>query len=507
MAQTPTSEETQPRTPWHVQRVMDSVTALQSDLTQGLTITEAQARLDRYGPNALEEKGGRGPWQKGAGAKLEDRARDTRLDRVVAINVLPDVFAADADRLARFTREAQTLAALNHPHIAQIYGIEHHALVMELVEGEDLGAVIARGPVLLADALPSARQIAEALEAAHDLGIIHRDLKPANIKIRSDGTVKVLDFGLAKAMDPASSGAQSLTNSPTLTGHATQLGMILGTAAYMAPEQARGKAVDRRADIWAFGVVLFEMLTGRRLFAGDEVTDVLAAVLRQDIDWNALPAATPPRLRRLLERCLDRDVKQRLRDIGEARVEIAKIESGAPDSVSGVMPAAVMREPSWRRALPWALAGVSMLVATAERAGGMTLFTSLLASLATPATLNGVPMAAGPERPQAESLIVTGFAYDKDVRARQAQIVASMVSQVRDVRRMGSAALDLAWLAAGRYDAYYERTVKLWDIAAGSLLVERVGLEVRELPARDGMPWGIAAGRANLLDALWDFRL
>lgn len=290
------------------------------------------------------------------------RARDTRLNRLVAIKVLPEAFAADADRLARFTREAQTLAALNHPHIAQIYGIEQHALVMELVEGEDLSAVIARGPIPLADALPIARQIAEALEAAHDVGIIHRDLKPANIKLRADGTVKVLDFGLAKAMDPGSSVAPDVANSPTLTGHATQLGMILGTAAYMAPEQARGKTVDRRADIWAFGVVIFEMLTGRRLFAGDEVTDVLAAVLRQEIDWRSLPGETPPRLHRLLERCLDRDVKQRLRDIGEARVEIAKVERGAPDSVSGSTTAPAT-PPAWRRALPWAIAGLSMLAA------------------------------------------------------------------------------------------------------------------------------------------------
>jgi len=294
------------------------------------------------------------------------RARDTKLNRLVAIKVLPEGFAADVDRLARFTREAQTLAALNHPHIAQIYGIEQHALVMELVEGEDLSALIARGPIPLSDALPIARQIAEALEAAHDVGIIHRDLKPANIKVRADGTVKVLDFGLAKAMDPGGAGSQDVANSPTLTGHATQLGMILGTAAYMSPEQARGKAVDRRADIWAFGVVVFEMLTGRRMFAGDEVTDVLAAVLRQEIEWTALPAAAPLRLRRLLERCLDRDVKQRLRDIGEARVEIAKIESGAPDSVSGVIPAAATSTParSWRRALPWAIAGLGTVAAS-----------------------------------------------------------------------------------------------------------------------------------------------
>ncbi|MBA3231275.1 MAG: serine/threonine protein kinase [Acidobacteria bacterium] len=199
------------------------------------------------------------------------RARDTQLNRDVAIKVLPELFALDHERVARFTREAQTLAALNHPNIAQIYGLAHgasagsaQALVMELVEGEDLSDLIARGPILVADVLPIARQIADALEAAHELGIVHRDLKPANVKVRRDGTVKVLDFGLAKALAPEGASATAdAMRSPTLTARATEMGMILGTAAYMAPEQARGKAVDRRADIWAFGVVLYEMLTGR----------------------------------------------------------------------------------------------------------------------------------------------------------------------------------------------------------------------------------------------------
>ena len=204
------------------------------------------------------------------------RARDTKLDRDVAIKVLPEAFAHDADRLARFTREAKTLASLNHPHIAAIYGLEESkgitALVMELVEGDDLSQRIARGAIPIDEALPIAKQIAEALEAAHEQGIIHRDLKPANIKVRADGTVKVLDFGLAKALDPAAASSPAAMNSPTITSPAmTQAGMILGTAAYMAPEQARGTAVDKRADIWAFGVVLFEMLTGRRAFAGEDV--------------------------------------------------------------------------------------------------------------------------------------------------------------------------------------------------------------------------------------------
>src|SRR5688572_26390901 len=221
------------------------------------------ARIGPYEILAELGKGGMGEVYRG---------RDTKLNREVAIKVLPELFAADAERLSRFTREAQTLAALNHPNIAAIYGIEDRALVMELVEGEDLSEHIARGALEIPEALAIAKQVADALEAAHDLGIVHRDLKPANIKVRRDGTVKVLDFGLAKAtQDSGTSGLQDPSNSPTLTARGTQMGMVIGTAAYMAPEQARGKAVDRRADIWAFGVVLYEMLTGRRLFAGDEI--------------------------------------------------------------------------------------------------------------------------------------------------------------------------------------------------------------------------------------------
>jgi serine/threonine protein kinase len=216
------------------------------------------------------------------------RARDTRLDREVALKILPDAVARDPDRVARFAREARTLAALNHPHVAQLHGLEEageiRALVMELVEGEDLSQLIARGPLPLDEALPIARQIADALEAAHDAGIIHRDLKPANIKVRSDGTVKVLDFGLAKALEPASAAAGDQLASPTITTPAqmTHAGMILGTAAYMSPEQARGRVVDRRTDVWAFGCVLFEMLTGIRASSGDDVTETLAAIMKSD---------------------------------------------------------------------------------------------------------------------------------------------------------------------------------------------------------------------------------
>src|SRR5713101_2669007 len=228
------------------------------------------------------------------------RATDTSLGRQVAIKVLPDAFAQDAERLARFEREAKTLAALNHPHIAQIYGLERssgtQALVMELVEGDDLSQRIARGAIPFDEALPIAKQIAEALEAAHAHGIIHRDLKPANIKVRQDGNVKVLDFGLAKAMDPAGAMSPSASMSPTITTPAmmTGVGMILGTAAYMSPEQAKGRPADKRSDIWAFGCVLFEMLAGRRAFPGDDVTDTIASVVKSDPDWNALPRETPP---------------------------------------------------------------------------------------------------------------------------------------------------------------------------------------------------------------------
>jgi len=256
------------------------------------------------------------------------RARDPRLDRDIAIKILPAAFAADAERLARFHREAKTLASLNHPNIGGIHGIEEAngltAIVMELVEGEDLAQRIARGAIPIGEALPIARQIAEALEAAHERGIVHRDLKPANVRLRPDGTVKVLDFGLAKAMDPPIGNAASVSQSPTIpTPAMTEAGIILGTAAYMSPEQARGKPVDKRTDIWAFGCVLYEMLTGRRAFSGDDVSDVIASVLAREPDLAAVPAAAPPSIRRLLRRCLQKDRHERLRDIGDARLEIS----------------------------------------------------------------------------------------------------------------------------------------------------------------------------------------
>jgi eukaryotic-like serine/threonine-protein kinase len=266
------------------------------------------------------------------------RARDRKLNRDVALKILPEAFAGDPERLARFKREAQVLAALNHPNIAHIYGFEDsgstHALVLELVEGPTLADRMAKGPIPLDEALPIATQIAEALEAAHDQGIVHRDLKPANITVRNDGTVKVLDFGLAKAFD-SPPYARDLSQSPTMHNPSpTIAGVILGTAAYMSPEQARGRAVDKRTDVWAFGCVLFEMLTGKNPFGGETLTDTLAAIVKNEPDWTQLPAGTPRSIRTLVARCLRKDPADRLHDIADVRIEIVDAASG-----SGLAPA------------------------------------------------------------------------------------------------------------------------------------------------------------------------
>ena len=297
------------------------------------------------------------------------RARDTTLGRDVALKTLPASFAGDPERLARFEREAKTLASLNHPHIAQIYGFERAgdtcALVMELVEGEDLSQRIARGAMPLDEALPIARQIAEALDAAHEQGIIHRDLKPANIKVRADGVVKVLDFGLAKLAQPESAGSQDVTASPTITSPArmTGIGVILGTAAYMSPEQAKGREADRRSDIWAFGAVLYEMLSGRRAFDGEDMAEVLGAVVRLEPNWEALPADVPLPIRTLLQSCLVKDRGRRVADISTALFVLDKSASlAAPAAAVAAVP--LSRPPLWRRVVtPLAVALVAATIA------------------------------------------------------------------------------------------------------------------------------------------------
>ena len=320
------------------------------------------------GPYAVSAKLGQG----GMGEVW--RARDTTLDRDVALKVLPEAFTADPDRLARFEREAKILASLNHPNIASIYGLEEseggqfRALVLELVEGPTLADRIARGPIPIDDALPIARQIAEALEAAHEAGVIHRDLKPANIKVRDDGTVKVLDFGLAK-LDPLSPRGEGRgegddpTESPTLTAAATRTGVLMGTPAYMSPEQAKGQAVDKRSDVWSFGCVLYEMLTGRRAFAGDSVSETLVAVLSAGVDLEALPTGVPRAARRLLRRCFERQPMKRLRDMTEGLLHVEEELEGRSEDPSASVIAPSRIAPA-RQALPW-VAAIALAVVAA----------------------------------------------------------------------------------------------------------------------------------------------
>jgi Tol biopolymer transport system component len=334
------------------------------------------------------------------------QATDTNLARQVAIKVLPEAVAADAERLARFDREAKTLASLNHKNIAQIYGLERSggtiALVMELVEGPTLADRIAQGAIPIHEALPIATQAAEALDAAHEQGIIHRDLKPANVKVRPDGTVKVLDFGLAKALEPGGRGdgamSPGLTASPTITTPAmTQAGMILGTAAYMSPEQARGQVVGRATDIWAWGSVLFEMLAGRRAFDGADVADALAAVIRGEPDWTLLPATTPQAVTRLLRRCLQKDPRRRLSDIRDARFALEDAQAETP-GVSG--PAAV---PNRRERLMWAavllicLVGGAVGIWLASAGAPATPAREMRVEITTPPTTDPASLALSPD--------------------------------------------------------------------------------------------------------------
>jgi serine/threonine-protein kinase len=370
----------------------------------------AGTRLGPYEIAALIGRGGMGEVY---------RATDTKLKRQVAVKILPASFAADHDRLARFQREAEVLASLNHPNIAAIYAVEKSggtlALVMELVEGEDLSQRIARGAIPIDDALPLARQIADALEAAHEQGIVHRDLKPANIKVRSDGTVKVLDFGLAKHDDRSASlsGERGdLSQSPTMLSPAqlSGVGVILGTAAYMAPEQAKGRTVDKRADIWAFGVVLFEMLTGAQAFGGDDVADVLSRVLQREPDLTTLPAATPARIRAIVARCLVKDPRQRLRDMGDVRLALeGAFETAAPQTTTSATPAVPRRRIV-------AIASATLLAGAVVA----TLATWVLMR-PTPVTLQPVRFALAPTAAQA--LAINGFDRDLVLSADGTRLV------------------------------------------------------------------------------------
>src|ERR1700693_4621030 len=310
------------------------------------------AKLGLYENVAMIGAGGRGEVYQ---------AHDSKLGRDVAIKVLPEAFAHDPERLARFQREAKMLAALNHPNIATIFGLEQsvgtHYLVMELVPGDTLQQRVKRdGAVPIEEALAIAKQIAEALEAAHEKGIIHRDLKPANVKVTAEGKVKVLDFGLAKAF-AGDATAEDIGNSPTLSRAATMQGIILGTAAYMSPEQARGKTVDKRTDISAFGFVLYELLTGKQAFHGEDITEILAAVVKSEPDWTALPAKIPSTIRTLLGRCLRKDRRQRTPDAATIRIEIEDTLAAPKDS------GAIQAGPPSMSKLPWAVAAALALIA------------------------------------------------------------------------------------------------------------------------------------------------
>jgi serine/threonine-protein kinase len=325
------------------------------------------------------------------------RARDTKLDRDVALKVLPEAFTSDPDRLARFEREAKVLASLNHPNIGHIYGLEEaegtRALVLELIEGPTLADRIAQGPIPVDESLPIAKQIAEALEAAHEQGVIHRDLKPANVVVKGDGTVKVLDFGLAKAFQPDANDP-SLSQSPTisLTAAATQMGMVIGTAAYMAPEQAKGLPVDKRADIWAFGAVLFEMLTGKKLFEAGDVSEMLASVLIKDPDISNMGTHVPDHVRSVVRQCLIKDPKERLRDIGDVRIAM----KGVFETTASVSPteATVPQSPGWRQALPWVAAVLLAVIASLAGFGLRPSVTSPVSRFTIPAPgLSTIPIA------------------------------------------------------------------------------------------------------------------
>ena len=412
------------------------------------------------------------------------RARDTRLARDVALKFLPEGLAQDPDRLARFRREAQLLAALNHPNIAAIYGLEEAEgvlfLVLELVPGEDLAARLKGGALPLDDALAAAKQVAEALEEAHERGIVHRDLKPANVKVTPEGKVKVLDFGLAKAWtgDPGSGSASSdLSQSPTLAHGSSEAGLILGTAAYMSPEQARGKIVDKRSDVWAFGALLYELLTARRLFDGETVSDVLAAVLMRQPEWAALPAATPRGVRRLLERCLERDPKLRLRDIGEARIAL----SAGSQADEAAVPATHPSGPRW-----W-------LAASAGFAAALLLFgtVSWLRPPATPEApvrkldlrVPGLDFAAFGRVP---GLSPDGrwFLYHASGKLWLRDFTELQARELPDTQ----GALYPCWSPDSRHVAYVQRG-RLWTAAVAGGQPSEVGAAPADLTGSGGTTW------------------
>ena len=411
------------------------------------------------------------------------RALDTRLKRQVAIKVLPSAVAADSARLARFQREAEVLASLNHPHIAAVYGLEDlpagKALVMELVEGQTLADRIARAPVPIDEALAIAGQIAEALEAAHEQGIVHRDLKPANISVREDGTVKVLDFGLAKLADPGASREGDPVQSPTITsGAMTGIGIILGTAAYMSPEQARGRAVDKRTDVWAFGAVLYEMLARRRAFEGESVTDTIAAVVTSTPDWSALPPDVPPHVVTLIQRCLEKDRKLRIGDMAVARFLLTHgADLGALPSPGRI---AATRASLWRRLLPVAvaagLAGVAIGWFVPRRSTSATApIARLQMSLSPAAALASDPYSVRPGR--------TAFAISPD---GQTVVMAAARGDVKQlwVRSLnGTAATPLAGTedATGPFFSPDGAAIGFW-----------VGRTLKRVPASGGPPVTIA---------------
>ena len=415
------------------------------------------------------------------------RATDTKLGRDVAVKVVSQAFTYDPERAARFEREAQLLAALNHPHIAAIYGLEQadgsQFLVMELVEGETLAEKLAGGALPVDEALRVAGQIADALSAAHDKGIIHRDLKPANIALTAEGQVKVLDFGLAKAIEggPAigDRGSAERADSPTLTLAATQAGVILGTAAYMAPEQAKGKAADKRSDLWSFGCVLYEMLTGRRTFDGDDASDTMAAVLRAEPDWNALPAGMPPAIRLLLRRCLEKDRRARSVDAGAALFVLRELSAPAAPSVQPATPA----QSSWRRTAAYTVAAL-ILMAGAALAAWLVLRPEAPRVTRFIASAGQVPLSiSGLNRDLAISPDGTRIVY----RAGNLPLL-----HVREMDRLEGAPL-----------AGTENSVEPFFSPDGRWIAFWQGGFLRKVSVQGGPPANIASGIGQLLGGTW----